>query len=107
MRRILSASPRPTAVFAANDHMALGAMEAIRRAGLDVPKDISVVGFDDVTEARRSDPPLTTIRQPLEEMAVMAAKLLLKEMEGKLPKKRPAPVVLQGRLVIRESCRKI
>jgi len=68
----------PTAIFAAGDQMALGAYEAIRRAGLRVPDDVSVVGFDDSPAARFAGPPLTTIRQPLVQMGLLAAHTLLR-----------------------------
>jgi LacI family repressor for deo operon, udp, cdd, tsx, nupC, and nupG len=64
IERLLAATPRPTAVFCANDEMAIGALKAARTAGLRVPEDISVVGFDDISFAAFTDPPLTTIRQP-------------------------------------------
>jgi LacI family transcriptional regulator len=72
----------PTAVFAASDQMALGAIEALRRKGLRVPQDVSVVGFDDLPEMRWSAPPLTTVRQPLAEMGKMAARTVLRQAQG-------------------------
>lgn len=68
---------RPTAVFAGNDLQALGLYEAARELGLRIPEDLSVVGFDDLPVARWVGPPLTTVRQPLTEMAEAAAKLVL------------------------------
>jgi LacI family transcriptional regulator len=67
----------PTALFAGNDQQALGAYQAIRDRGLRIPEDISVVGFDDLPLARWASPPLTTIRQPLPEMAAHAMRMLL------------------------------
>lgn len=67
----------PTAVLAMSDTMALGVCEALRTRGLRVPHDVSVVGFDDVPEAARAEPPLTTVRQPLEEKGHVATRLLL------------------------------
>lgn len=67
----------PTAVFAANDSMALGAMDAARRLGLDVPTDISIAGFDDVPRASIVHPTLTTIRQPLQEMGATATRMVI------------------------------
>jgi LacI family repressor for deo operon, udp, cdd, tsx, nupC, and nupG len=64
MAALLARAPRPTAVFCANDEMAIGAMKAARAAGLRVPHDLSLVGFDDISFAAFADPPLTTIRQP-------------------------------------------
>ncbi|MEU6223957.1 LacI family DNA-binding transcriptional regulator [Streptomyces sp. NPDC047042] len=74
---LLRTPNRPTAVFAGNDLQALGLYEAARELGLRIPEDLSVVGFDDLPIARLVGPPLTTIRQPLMEMAETAAKLVL------------------------------
>lgn len=71
--RFLALDQPPTAIFACNDTMALGAMGELRRHGLCIPDDVSVIGFDDVPEASHSYPPLTTIRQPLWEMGKLAA----------------------------------
>ena len=71
-----------TAVFAANDQMALGLLHAFRNAGLDVPGDISVVGFDDIPEARHFFPPLTTVRQDFVELGRRSIALLVGEIEG-------------------------
>jgi LacI family transcriptional regulator len=68
---------QPTAIFAASDVLAMGVYEAARRAGLRVPEDLSVVGFDDVPMAQWVSPPLTTLRQPLAEMATLATRTLL------------------------------
>jgi len=72
----------PTAIFAASDQMAFGVYESVRRRGLRVPDDVSVVGFDDLPEVRWSSPPLTTVRQPLAEMGVLAARTLLRIAAG-------------------------
>ena len=69
---------RPTAVFAASDMMALGVYDAARQLGLDVPGDLSVVGFDDIPEATWASPPLTTVRQPIQEMGASALRMLLR-----------------------------
>jgi LacI family transcriptional regulator len=75
--------PRPpTAIFAASDQMAFGVFEAVRLRGLRVPEDVSVIGFDDLPEARWSSPPLTTVRQPLAEMGAMAARTVLQLTQG-------------------------
>ncbi|MFJ3673216.1 LacI family DNA-binding transcriptional regulator [Streptomyces sp. NPDC090106] len=94
--------PRPpTAVFAASDQMALGAIEALRQRGLRVPQDMSLVGFDDLPEVRWSAPPLTTVRQPLAEMGKLAVRTVL----GLARAERPdAPRVELGtELVVRAS----
>ncbi|WP_328441653.1 LacI family DNA-binding transcriptional regulator [Streptomyces sp. NBC_00444] len=91
----------PTAVFAASDQMALGAIEALRRRGLRVPEDMSVVGFDDVPEVRWSAPPLTTVRQPLADMGKLAVRTVLRLARGEQP---DSPRVELGtELVVRSS----
>jgi LacI family transcriptional regulator len=72
----------PTAIFASSDQMAFGVYEAVRQRGLRVPDDVSVVGFDDLPEARWASPPLTTVRQPLAEMGVVAARTVLALVQG-------------------------
>jgi LacI family transcriptional regulator, galactose operon repressor len=99
--RLLQRRPRPTALFAANIRIAIGTLSAVRRAGLRMPKDVSVVGFDDTPLAAYLDPPLTTVRMPLEELGSVAVEGLLGEIDG-----RPAESVLVGippELVVRAS----
>jgi len=101
MRALLAAGPAPTAVFAANDHMALGVLNALHEAGLRVPHDVSVVGFDDTAEAALYWPPLTTVHQNLDEVGRRASALLLALIDG-------APdlaqrTVVSTRLVVRGS----
>jgi LacI family transcriptional regulator len=79
---LLSLEHPPTAIFASCDQMAFGAYEAVRRRGLRVPDDISVVGFDDLPESRWTSPPLTTVRQPLAEMGLLAARTVLRLSRG-------------------------
>ena len=80
---VLLSQPRPpTAIFVCADQMALGAYEALYERGLRVPDDVSVVGFDDLEEARWAIPPLTTVRQPLAEMAGMGTRMLLQLIDG-------------------------
>ena len=74
---LLSRSPRPTAIFASNDEMAAGVYRAARDLGLDVPRDLSVVGFDDGPIAGRLSPPLTTVRLPIRDIGRMAAGKLI------------------------------
>jgi len=91
----------PTAVFASSDQMAFGAYEAVRRRGLRVPDDVSVVGFDDLPESRWASPPLTTVRQPLAEMGLLAARTVLRLARGEdLETPR---VELATELVVRDS----
>ncbi|MEL6691811.1 MAG: substrate-binding domain-containing protein, partial [Pseudomonadota bacterium] len=74
---LIAADPKPTAIFAANDDMAVGAMTAVMAAGLQVPTQISIAGFDDTRLASAVWPPLTTIRQPVAEMGRRAAERLM------------------------------
>ena len=81
MRRLLAAAPDVDAVFCASDVMAAGARMALREAGREVPRDVALVGFDDSAVARHMDPPLTTVRQPIEEMGREMARMLLELMD--------------------------
>jgi LacI family transcriptional regulator len=74
---LLAAPERPTAIFASNDVMAFGVMEAVRDRGLRIPDDVSIIGFDDIPQAATVNPPLTTVRQPLAEMGARATRMLL------------------------------
>ncbi len=100
----LFALPRPpTAIFAANDDMALGALTAAQRLGIAVPHDVAIVGFDDSRAASLVWPELTTVRQPLAEMAMAAVAMLLSG-EVKLDPGHPAPVrVLPHEVIVRGS----
>jgi len=103
MQQLLPA--RPSAVFCASDSMAIGALETIREAGLRVPDDIALVGFDDVPVATAVEPALTTVRQPIEGLGTMAAELLLNLLEnppdGQAPGQR---IILPAKLIVRDSC---
>jgi DNA-binding LacI/PurR family transcriptional regulator len=99
--RAIASRPEITAVFAANDQMALGVLRALHEAGRRVPEDVSVVGFDDMAESDSFWPPLTTVHQEFEAIGRRAVELLIAEIEG-----RPEPVtstVLPTRLVVRSS----
>ncbi|NEK84614.1 LacI family transcriptional regulator [Blastococcus saxobsidens] len=98
---LLALDDPPTAVFAANDQMALGVYEGARRKGVRVPDDLSVVGFDDLPQARWSSPPLTTVHQPLAEMGMMAARTVLRMVDGETIES--PRVELATRLVVRDS----
>ena len=103
MQRLLSAAP--TAVFAASDIMAIGALKAIREAGLRVPEDIALVGFDDVPVAAAVEPALTTVRQPIERLGSMAADLLLNLLDNPPETSSPANrLILPAKLIVRDSC---
>ncbi|WP_324698881.1 LacI family DNA-binding transcriptional regulator [Novosphingobium sp. RL4] len=90
-----------TAVFCANDEMALGAINAIKQRGLQVPKDISVIGFDDIKFARHFDPPLTTVAQPASDIGMEAARLLIEILSGSNPP--PQKRVYPAHLIVRAS----
>ena len=91
---------QPDAVFVCSDTMALGAQRAIREAGLRMPDDVAVVGFDDLPPAVHGDPQLTTVRQPIEKMGMVAVDILSAIIEGT---ETPASVMLPVELIIRES----
>jgi DNA-binding LacI/PurR family transcriptional regulator len=101
MAELLDLPEPPTAVFVCSDRMALGVYEAVAERGLRVPDDISVVGFDDLPEARWAAPALTTVRQPLAEMAATALRLLVRMMDGERPESTRTE--LSTRLVVRRS----
>ncbi|KYD10696.1 hypothetical protein B4119_2407 [Parageobacillus caldoxylosilyticus] len=100
--KLLALKNPPTAIFAANDEMAIGAIKAIRKLSLRVPDDIAVVGFDDIKIASIFEPNLTTISQPMFEIGEKAMNLLLQLMEGKKLDRRQ--FVLEDRLIVRDSC---
>ncbi|MBY5980013.1 LacI family DNA-binding transcriptional regulator [Ferrimonas balearica] len=101
MHALLARKQQLTAVFASNDLMAMGAMRALMEAGLRVPEDVSVVGYDDIPAARYCNPPLTTVRQPMEALAEQALSMLLDRIrEPSLPGRQ---VVLPPALVGRDS----
>jgi LacI family transcriptional regulator len=100
MRRLLEAAEPPTAVFAASDMMAIGAMLALHEAGVEVPGGVAVVGFDDITIAEHSQPPLTTLRQNKFELGKDAAAALMRRIEGE---DAPEIVTRTVDLVVRAS----
>lgn len=93
----------PTVIFASNDVMAMGAMDAIRHRGLRIPDDVSVVGFDDIPQASLVRPALTTVQQPLEKMGRVATQMLLELLEH--PERKVQRIELPTKLIIRDSCR--
>ncbi|HKB57053.1 MAG TPA: substrate-binding domain-containing protein, partial [Lacunisphaera sp.] len=99
---LLSLSDPPTALFVCNGLMTAGALEAIAAHGLKIPKQVAIVGFDDLPLADVFNPPLTVVRQPAYEVGKYAAELLLKRIEDA---KRPATSLkLMPELIIRNSC---
>ena len=100
MEELLALPQRPTAVFAASDVVAIGVMSAIQAAGLEIPDDIAVVGFDDIFLAAHTQPPLTTVRVPAYGLGWTAAEMLISLIEGE----ETSSVILETELVIRDSC---
>lgn len=98
---MLDIADPPTAIFASNDVMAMGAMDAVRSRGLRVPEDISIVGFDDIPQSALVYPSLTTVRQPLEQMGRVAAQMLVDMLKN--PEKKINRVELPTELVVRRS----
>ncbi len=103
MQEILSRNAAFTAVCAFNDLSAIGAIQALREARKQVPGDVSVIGFDDIRSAAFQNPRLTTIRQPLREMGVLAAETLLKRIARGSTSEYPAEIMVKPELVVRNS----
>jgi DNA-binding LacI/PurR family transcriptional regulator len=99
--RILSAEPRPTAIFAASDAQALGVLEAARRRGVHVPGELSVMSFDDTLVAAMASPPLSAVRQPFQELGHEAMRILMELAEGKPP--ATTRIELSTKLILRDS----
>jgi DNA-binding LacI/PurR family transcriptional regulator len=102
MQALLEKSREFTAIFCFNDIAAIGAIRALRDAGISVPNDVSVVGFDDILSAAYSTPSLTTVRQPLFEMGKRGAEVLLDRIANR-EKEYPGEIVVVPELVVRES----
>lgn len=101
VKQILEHRRHFTALFAYNDLSAIGAIRALREAGLEVPRDVSVIGFDDIQAAGYSVPSLTTVRQPLIRMGEIAAQTLVERVEGR--KDYPSEIAIEPELIVRES----
>jgi LacI family transcriptional regulator len=104
MQNLLNLPNRPTAVFASNDMMALGAMRAVRQAGLQIPNDISLVGFDDITLAAALSPALTTVSQPVNELAQLTVQRLIDRIQNSEQNYKPEQYILETKLIVRDSC---
>ncbi len=102
MLKLMAIEKTPTAIFAANDEMAMGAVKAAKELGLNVPRDIAVVGFDNISFSSIFDPALTTVAQPLFEMGQKSMKLLLQQIQG-VPLLK-AQYILECDFIVRESC---
>jgi len=103
MRPLLELCVPPTAVFAVNNLVAVGAIEAVRAAGLEVPDDVAIVCFDDIEHASRLYPFLTVMAQPAETLGTLGTQLLLERIEGRAPEQSRV-VMLPAQFVVRRSC---
>lgn len=104
MSELLASGKMPTAVFVSDDMMAIGAIKAIHTAGLRIPEDISVMGFDDIKVAAFLNPSLTTIRQPVEKIGQSGLALMLKRLHEKQVEDLEPHISIEPELVIRNSC---
>jgi len=100
MLKLLALEEPPTAVFAFNDDMAMGAIKAAKERGITIPDDLAIVGFDNIKMSSIIEPNLTTVDQPKYEIGKKAMELLIRLINGELPKKQ---IVLKDKLMIRES----
>jgi LacI family transcriptional regulator len=99
-QRLLRSQPQPSAIFCFNDRIAIGAIGALREAGLAVPHNVSVIGYDDISVAEWITPPLTTMRPPARQMGRLAMTLILKQLKER---SNIEDVVVQAELVVRQS----
>ena len=104
-RRLLSLPEPPTAIFAANDQSAIGAMEAARESGRRLPRDLSIIGFDNIPEAALTNPKLTTVDQFIRKMGQLATETLIRLIQGELLDSDQFEVATE--LVVRDSCRPV
>jgi len=102
-RKLLASGEEFTALFAFNDISAIGAIQAFREAGKRIPEDVSVVGFDDIQSAAFQNPGLTTVKQPLREMGMLAAETLLQRINAPSKESYPHEIVVEPSLVVRGS----
>ncbi len=103
VKLLLELNPRPTAIFAGNNFMAVGALHALREAGLRIPEDVALAGFDDIPQGSLISPALTVVSQPAYEMGVSAAESLIARLSGKY-RGKPRDIVFDTSIIIRESC---
>ncbi len=102
LHEFITGTDRPTAVFAANDQIAIALYRAAASLGISIPDHLSVVGFDDLDVSAHLDPPLTTMAQPFHEIGEVAAELLLRRINGK--RERFDQIILAPTLIVRQSC---
>jgi DNA-binding LacI/PurR family transcriptional regulator len=108
---LLEKCPQMDGLFAGNDQMALGALHAAHQRGIVIPRDLAVVGFDDLPEAAYFNPSLTTVRQELRQLGILAVKKVLQticaEVPGTQAEELPDTLILQPELIIRDSSRRL
>jgi len=102
-KKLLASGEPFTALFAFNDISAIGATQALREAGRRIPEDVSVVGFDDIQSAAFQNPGLTTVKQPLRQMGVLAAETLLQRINAPVKQPYPKEIIVQPEFIIRGS----
>jgi LacI family transcriptional regulator, repressor for deo operon, udp, cdd, tsx, nupC, and nupG len=102
-RLFMEQRTRPSAVFAANDETAIGFLSGLREHGIECPRDLSVIGFDDLEVALHYAPPLTTMRQPREALGRLAAEMLIDILEGDAKGRAPRRIVLHSEMIVRSS----
>jgi LacI family transcriptional regulator len=105
MKSLLGSGREFTAAFIASDNVAIGAKSALREAGIRIPENISIVGFDDIPWAQYADPPLTTVHLHAQELARRACLVLMDLLKGIEPEMRRQ--VIDTQLVVRKSCRRL
>lgn len=106
-KAMLNLPQLPDAIFAINDGIAIGAMYVIKEAGIQIPTQISVVGFDDEPHSSYFIPPLTSVWQPVYDMGLLSARILLKKLQGNPLKESPRHEILKPELIVRESSKKL
>ena len=105
MKEILALENKPTAIFCQGDEIAVGAMQAIKEAGLKVPDDFSIVGFDDIEISQYLNPALTTVCQKKEEMGIEAAKMVIELINNQ--EEKVEPEIIDTELIVRNSTRRL
>jgi LacI family transcriptional regulator len=105
MKHLLKLKERPTAIFAANDMMAIGAIQALKEEGLRVPQDMSIIGFDDLPLSEQIEPPLTTVKQPITQIGKEAVALLITQIQKR--KRAYTKLLLKPELKIRKSTQQL
>jgi DNA-binding LacI/PurR family transcriptional regulator len=100
-RRLIAGEPKPDAIISVNDLVSMGVLSQLHASGVRVPEDVSVAGYDDLVFSAMLETPLTTVRQPLEEMCRLAADMLFRQIAG--GQAEPEPVLLEPELVVRAS----